>query len=277
MLQQTRVGAVLEHYRRFFERFPTVDALARSRTESVLAAWSGLGYYRRARNLHAAAKKVITGYKGEFPATSEQLRELPGIGRYTAAAIASIAFNEPVAVVDGNVKRVLQRVTGKPELKERETWALAEELISEKRPGDYNQAMMELGATVCLPGEPVCVACPVNTFCVTRGSHPRARKENRKSKSVAYALARQHGSVLLVQRPKSVSLMAGMWEFPEIPAPKDATALARFKHSILDTDFEVSVYSAAQSENGRWMKNAGLKRLALTGLARKILRHFELL
>src|SRR5580700_2925085 len=146
MLQQTRVAAVIAHYREFLRRFPTVEKLARAREASVLAAWSGLGYYRRARMMHAAAKVVVRQRK--FPATVEGLRDLPGVGRYTAAAIASIAFGVRVAAVDGNVERVLQRVSGR-RIAGREVWLAAEELLDRDRPGDFNQAMMELGATVC--------------------------------------------------------------------------------------------------------------------------------
>src|SRR4051812_19169233 len=177
MLQQTRVGAVLDHYRRFLERFPDVQSLARAREQSVLAAWSGLGYYRRARNLHACAKVIAKQRGGKFPSTAADLQELPGIGRYTAAAIASIAFGEPNAVVDGNVERVLQRVTGNSELSVSETWELAEALLAPKRPGDFNQAMMELGATVCLPKEPKCLVCPVVKSCVSKGSQATGKKE----------------------------------------------------------------------------------------------------
>ena len=148
MLQQTRVAAVIAHYQEFLRRFPTLEKLARAREASVLAAWSGLGYYRRARMLHAAAKAVVRERNGKFPATAEGLRELPGVGRYTAAAIASIAWGEPVAVVDGNVERVLQRVSGR-RLSGDEFWLAAEDLLDRERPGDFNQAMMELGATVC--------------------------------------------------------------------------------------------------------------------------------
>ena len=169
MLQQTRVGAVLEHYRRFLQRFPTVQKLAAAREASVLAAWSGLGYYRRARMLHAAAKAITKKHAGKIPDTVAGLRDLPGIGRYTAAAIASIAFNVPAAVVDGNVERVLGRVSGAG-LAEGDLWQTAEDLLSHDRPGDFNQAMMELGATVCLPRQPLCLACPVRDLCATRGS-----------------------------------------------------------------------------------------------------------
>src|SRR5579872_1635235 len=155
MLQQTRVATVIDHYHRFLERFPTVEKLAAAREPSVLAAWSGLGYYRRARMLHAAAKAVVTHHNGEFPSTVVELRNLPGIGRYTAAAIASIVFNLPVAVVDSNVERVLLRAFG-DNPSEKDPWVLAEELLSRTRPGDFNQAMMELGATICLPRQPRC-------------------------------------------------------------------------------------------------------------------------
>src|SRR5476651_1752811 len=164
MLQQTRVAVVEERYRLFVTQFPTVERLARAQEQTVLAAWSGLGYYRRARNLHAAAKQISKG-KG-FPSTAEALRELPGIGRYTANAVASIAFGEPVAVVDGNVKRVLQRVTGR-DLNEEQHWQAAGALLAAESPGDFNQAMMELGAVICVPGNPLCAVCPVLELCAS--------------------------------------------------------------------------------------------------------------
>jgi len=278
MLQQTRVGAVLDHYRRFFDRFPTVSDLAKARTQSVLAAWSGLGYYRRARNLHAAAKVVAFERGGVVPQTAEELRQLPGIGRYTAAAIASIAFGERTAVVDGNVERVLQRLTGRDDLAAAETWQLAETLLSPRRPADFNQAMMELGAMVCLPREPRCLVCPVLEFCKTRGAQRRTTVESRQRIPVACSLSRQNGSVWLVQRAKDVSLMPGMWELPQVALSMDAEPAARFKHSILENNFDVVVYEGtATNENGRWVKQLRLPQMALTGLTRKILRHFDLL
>ena len=172
MLQQTRVAAVLEHYRIFLERFPDVYALFAASEDSVLAAWSGLGYYRRARMLHQCAKEIVERHGGSFPQSSEVLRQLPGIGRYTAAAIASIAFSEPVAVVDGNVERVLRRLSG-TELTKEQDWQQAQAMLAPSRPGDFNQAMMELGATVCVPREPRCLLCPVRKCCVTQGDLPR--------------------------------------------------------------------------------------------------------
>src|SRR6202166_2218358 len=155
MLQQTRVAAVIAHYHEFLRRFPTVEKLAAAREASVLAAWSGLGYYRRARMLHAAAKVVVREKGGKFPATAKDLRALPGVGRYTAAAIASIAFGEPAAVVDGNVARGLCRLDGE-ERSGAGVGKRAQELLDRHHSGDWNQTMMELGATLCMPQNPRC-------------------------------------------------------------------------------------------------------------------------
>jgi A/G-specific adenine glycosylase len=204
MLQQTRVAAVITHYHEFLRRFPTVEKLARAREASVLAAWSGLGYYRRARMLHAAAKLVVRERKGKFPETLEGLRELPGIGRYTAAAIASIAFGEAVAVVDGNVERVLQRFSGQ-RLAGEEFWLAAETLLNRARPGDFNQAVMELGATVCTPRTPACLACPMVELCATRGElEGSAKKSRQRKREIHYALACRDGAVLLRSEERRV-------------------------------------------------------------------------
>ena len=193
MLQQTRVAAVIEHYHEFLRRFPTVQKLAAAREASVLAAWSGLGYYRRARMLHAAAKMVAKELGGQFPATAAALRDLPGIGRYTAAAIASIAFGEPAAVVDGNVERVLDRFCGET-MSDEQTWHTAGQLLDPKRPGDFNQAMMELGATVCTPRAPSCLACPIVELCATRGERASAAKSaQQKKREIHYALDCRNG------------------------------------------------------------------------------------
>jgi A/G-specific adenine glycosylase len=216
MLQQTRVAAVIEHYRKFLKRFPTVERLAAAHEASVLAAWSGLGYYRRARMLHAAAKVIVCEHHGKLPASEEQLRKLPGIGRYTAAAIASIAFGEPVAVVDGNVERVLQRLAGR-QLASEELWTAANRQLDAKRPGDFNQAMMELGAVVCTPRAPACLTCPVVEFCATRGElTPSGKAAPQKKREIHYALDCKNGAAFLTQRPADVSLMPQMWELPEL-------------------------------------------------------------
>jgi A/G-specific adenine glycosylase len=177
MLQQTRVAAVLEHYRAFLERFPTVEQLAAAPLSSVLAAWSGLGYYRRARALHRAARQIVERHGSRFPRTLPELRALPGVGRYTSAALASIAFGVPAAAVDGNVERVFSRLWARPSHagepcppqspNRLDCWALAEALLDRRRPGDWNQALMELGATVCLPRQPQCGRCPLKRWCAT--------------------------------------------------------------------------------------------------------------
>jgi A/G-specific adenine glycosylase len=309
MLQQTRVAAVIAHYHEFLRRFPTVEKLARAREASVLAAWSGLGYYRRARMLHAAAKVVVLERDGEFPTSTGELRELPGVGRYTAAAIASIAFGEPVAVVDGNVERVLQRVAG-TRLAGEQFWLAAEEFLDRERPGDFNQAMMELGAVVCTPRAPACLTCPVVELCATQGELAGVAKSARKKKQeIHYALDfrgndYRRGAVFLVQRPRDARLMAGMWELPEISSgakfpsngagkvavlkalrhPKATRgdideACYTLKHSITVTDYSVRVWrtSAPKSVRGEWVAVERLARVALTGLARKILRKAEII
>jgi A/G-specific adenine glycosylase len=287
MLQQTRVAAVIGYYEEFLRRFPTVEKLSAAREASVLAAWSGLGYYRRARMLHAAAKVVARELGGKFPATAEQWRVLPGIGRYTAAAIASIAFGEPAAVVDGNVERVLQRVFGR-RLAGEELWQAAEDLLDRKRPGDFNQAMMELGATVCTPRTPACLMCPVVELCATRGELAAGVKPARqKRREIHYALDYRNGDgngsvaqVFLVQRGRGASLMAGMWELPELDNRHGApTPSFTLRHSITVTDYTVQVWRGPAPERipGKWIPAARLRRIALTGLARKILRKAELL
>jgi A/G-specific adenine glycosylase len=275
MLQQTRVAAVTEHYERFLRRFPSIEKLASAREASVLAAWSGLGYYRRARMLHAAAKKVVKENGGKLPATAEDLRALPGIGRYTASAVASIAFDEPVAVVDGNVERVLQRVRGK-NLAGEDLWRAAGDLLSQRRPGDFNQAMMELGATVCFPRQPQCLLCPVSDLCATRGELQRPGKGTRQTKrEIHYALACRNGSIFLVQRPKTATLMPGMWELPETVGANGTVATwLTLRHSITVTDYVVRVQrsSVPKGLEGRWVRKSRVAILPLTGLARKILR-----
>ncbi len=304
MLQQTRVAAVIAHYHEFLRRFPTVEKLAAAREASVLAAWSGLGYYRRARMLHAAAKVVARERGGSFPQTVQQLRDLPGIGRYTAAAIASIAFGEAVAVVDGNVERVLQRFSGRS-LGREELWTEAESLLDRQRPGDFNQAMMELGATVCTPRAPACLTCPLVELCATRGEMAQPAKTARqKKREIHYSLDYRGGKVFLVRRPRDARLMAAMWELPEITEflagtdRKQKSPSARsdkrngngrthtlktppftVRHSITVTDYTVRVWPtpAPSGVHGKWIAAPRLTRIALTGLTRKILRKAEIL
>lgn len=274
MLQQTRVAAVIEYYERFLRRFPTVQKLAAARLDSVLAAWSGLGYYRRARALHEAAKEIVNDHAGNFPASATEWRCLPGIGRYTSAAIASIAFNEPVAVVDGNVERVLSRMAG-TRISGAQSWVFARALLCDLRPGDFNQSMMELGATVCLPRDPQCLLCPVRTFCSARGELPQPKLPKRQQREIYYSLKVEGGAVLLKRRSAAASLMAGMWELPEITSPNgDTVTNFTLRHSITVTDYTVRVCQNGHSDiaGGRWFQQSRLASLALTGLTRKILR-----
>ena len=274
MLQQTRVAVVVEYYDRFLERFPTIAALAAADINDVLAVWSGLGYYRRARALHESATKIVNEHDGAIPRTSADLRTLPGIGRYTAAAIASIAFNEPLAVVDGNVERVLQRVTGRV-LSKQEVWQEAELLLSRQSPGDFNQALMELGATVCLPRAPKCAGCPVNALCHNRGEMPAVAPEVRRKREVHYALNLRENSIFLVRRPTGASLMPDMWELPEFASPDGQhKPVLTLRHSITVTDYTVRVLTdvTLASATGCWIDQTKVTALPLTGLARKILR-----
>jgi A/G-specific adenine glycosylase len=280
MLQQTRVAVVEERYRKFITQFPSAEKLARAKETTVLAAWSGLGYYRRARALHDAAKLIVQ--RGSFPRTANELMELPGVGRYTAAAVASIAFGEPVAVVDGNVKRVIGRIVNRKAalaapLAEEQYWEIAGQLLDRQSPGDFNQAMMELGAVICAPGNPLCAVCPVLELCASRGALPQPQKALRKKATLQYSLCLKNGSVLLQQRPQNSSLMPGMWELPACNIKselKTVQPLMKLKHSITTTDYSVLVF-AGNLRKGQWAPLKNVERFALTGLARKILRKLK--
>jgi A/G-specific adenine glycosylase len=265
---------VADYYRRFLREFPTVKALATASEQRVLAAWSGLGYYRRARMLHQAAKKIARERRGIVPNTSAELRLLPGIGRYTAAAVASIAFEEPVAVVDGNVERVLQRLAPTVNANA-DHWSTAQELLDPNRPGDFNQAMMELGATVCLPRNPLCETCPVASWC-TKGHVEKAGLKQRRTAQLNYSLSLGAKKIALVQRPRNARLMAGMWELPSAEGPA-GNELMTLKHSITHTDYRVAVFAGATADGARWISLAKLEGLALTGVTRKILQRAGLL
>lgn len=246
MLQQTRVAAVLDYYRRFLEELPTVADLAAVEEERLMKLWQGLGYYNRARNLQKAARQVMENFGGVFPGTYEEILSLSGVGDYTAGAIASIAFGIPVPAVDGNVLRVVCRITGdqgditRPDTKNRIRNALLDTMPREF-PGDYNQALMELGATVCLPnGAPLCEKCPAQEFCVARLTEQtdrlpvKAPKKARRVEKRTVFLLFHEGKVALRQRP-SKGLLAGLWEYPnEVEA--DAGMLAQWGISPLCLD-----------------------------------------
>ena len=270
MLQQTRVDAVIGHYRRFLQRYPTLLTLALAPEDDVLALWSGLGYYRRARMLHRAARFVVAEHGGSLPHTAAELRSLPGIGAYTSAAIASIAFGEPVAVVDGNVERVLLRVAGQGEQSGAHASAFvasfAQAVLDTTAPGDSNQAIMELGATVCLPRGPLCLQCPVFDWCRTRGEHTTLPRAAMRSAHVGYALTERAApsssdlpdlvtssqtlleqrtcepQILLHRRGADLSLMAGMLELPPLRTLPAVAPRLRLRHGITGTNYYVEVF-----------------------------------
>jgi A/G-specific adenine glycosylase len=223
MLQQTTVKAVRPYYEAFLARFPDVRALAQAPEEDVLATWSGLGYYHRARNLHRGARHVLARHAGEFPRTLEAALAVPGVGLYTASAVLSIAHGMPLPVVDGNVRRVLARVLalrGPEWARDPAYYNLAEELLDRESPGDWNQALMELGATVCAPRRPACPACPLRATCRARaGGRPEELPESRRRRApvdvtVAALVVERRGRVLLVRRSEG-RLMGRFWEVPQ--------------------------------------------------------------
>jgi A/G-specific adenine glycosylase len=279
MLQQTRVAAVIGYYNRFLSSFPDVRALARATEEQVLAHWSGLGYYRRARMMHQAAKVILEQHASQFPRTAASLRTLPGIGRYTAAAIASIAFREPIGLVDGNVERVLSRLLGEgTAFANNQCWSMIADLVDATRPGDFNQAMMELGATVCTPKSPQCLLCPLKHFCRTLGEHEMQPAPSRRNAELQYLLKTRAETVLLTKRAPTERLMPSMWELPS-PSVAHGEPAYRLKHSITNTDYQVLVFSSGPKprKSTEWMPKSSLPTLPLTGLARKVLKKANIL
>ncbi len=263
MLQQTRVAAALGYYLRFMEALPDIAALAACPEEQLMKLWQGLGYYSRARNLQKTARIVADRYGGEFPRELSDILALPGIGAYTAGAIASIAFGQPVPAVDGNVLRVVSRLTadrremGKLQVK-REVASALKAVIPQDRPGDFNQALMDLGAMVCLPGGPACGKCPAAGFCAgfqqgIAGELPvtPAKKARQVQERVVYLIFRE-GKTALRRRP-SKGLLAGLWEYPNEPAPwpcpvpGEVCFRAAGKHIFTHIEWRMTAYSVAAS------------------------------
>jgi A/G-specific adenine glycosylase len=304
MLQQTTVAAVAPYFIRFLERWPTVSDLAAAPLEDVLTEWAGLGYYARARNLHACARAVVAEHGGRFPDSAEELARLPGIGAYTAGAIAAIAFNRRAAAVDGNAERVLARLLDlreplpqiKPKLR-----AVAERLVAEDRPGDFAQALMDLGATVCAPASPRCMVCPWAEACRARAAGdpeslpvkpPRASKPVRRG--VAFWALREDGSLLLRRRPER-GLLGGMAEVPstdwrhEAWTAEEALRSAPFAadwralpggvaHVFTHFRLELAVLAArapgdAAARDGYWCPVERLGEEPLPSLMRKVVEH----
>ena len=312
MLQQTQVNTVIPYYQRWMKSFPTPHKLARSREETVLKHWEGLGYYSRARNLHQAAKILVKEHQGRVPDTYEELIKLPGIGRYTAGAILSIAFDQPEPVLDGNVKRVLSRLfvmrgNGVPAAHENRLWETSATLVPAKRPGDFNQAMMELGATVCLPKKPLCLLCPLHKQCKARkrgevGKFPAPKARARTQKiEVSAAVITRGGKVYIQQRPHG-GLMGGLWEFPggkRRPKETEEACLKReireelgipvviakklmtLKHSYTQFRVTLNVFwcpwqsgriRATQCEQWKWVKYEDLNRYTFPAANAKIVK-----
>jgi len=312
MLQQTTVKAVVPYYARFLARWPHVGALAAAELDDVLKLWAGLGYYARARNLHACAKAVVERHGGRFPVGEAELRALPGIGAYTAAAIAAIAFDAPTAPVDGNVERVMARLYaveeelpgGKPTIRE-----LAQQLVPVRRAGDFAQALMDLGATICTPKSPACALCPWTGACAARArgdmeTLPRKapRRTGKLRRGAAFVIARTDGHVLVRTRPAK-GLLGGMTEVPtsawahdfsEARALDEAPRLPRtasqwhrlpgaVTHVFTHFPLQLSVYTAsvpgrtAAPAGARWVPLADLAGEALPNVMRKVLAHADVI
>lgn len=304
MLQQTRVETVARYYDRFLARFPDIQSLAAAKLNDVLKLWAGLGYYSRARNLHACAREVVRRHGGRFPEEQRELRKLPGIGLYTAAAISAIAFGRKAAPVDGNVERVVARLFAvsapppgaKPRLRE-----LAEGLVPDRRPGDFAQAMMDLGATICTPRRPSCPVCPWRDACIAilQGKpeqFPRraAKANGRLRRGIAYVVLRADGAVLVRTRPPN-GLLGGMTEVPTsewtadftddvaMQAPRVAAKWRRLpgtvRHVFTHFPLELTVHVGSAARNARapkGMRFVPLSRLddeALPALMRKVVAH----
>jgi A/G-specific adenine glycosylase len=309
MLQQTTVKAVVPYYEGFLARFPSVAALGEAREEDVLAAWSGLGYYHRARSLHRAARHLAERHGGRFPRTLEAALAVPGIGLYTASAILSIAYGQPLPVVDANVRRVLARLLalrGPEYRRDGPYYNRAEELLDRERPGDWNQALMELGATVCLPRKPACPACPLRRQCLARAQgvveelpEGRARRAP-VAVTVAAALVERNGRILLVRRPEA-PLLGRMWELPQtsresrglpdlarellerhglriVPGP----LVVRARHAITFRRITLEGYRATltgsagdDAERVRWVAPDEIASLPVSSATRKLLRGLD--
>ncbi len=306
MLQQTQVKTVIPYWERWMRTLPTVEALANARADKIHKLWEGLGYYTRVRNLQRAAQQIVAQHAGRFPENFDDILALPGIGRYTAGAISSIAFNQPRPIVDGNVIRVITRVFGiATEPREKKTnallWELAEELVLQSsrtthhapRCSHFNQSLMELGALVCTPRSPQCDVCPINKFCVARKENLQEQLPNLAKREAATArcsiafIVESDGTYLVRQRPAGV-VNAHLWEFPNIEAATarqktaapfqvvSARPLCTIKHSITRYRITLEAWHAkldgtSPKVSGRWLNLEQLRKLAFTSAHKKVL------
>ncbi len=294
MLQQTQVDRVVDFFRRFMERFPTVERLAEAPEADVLRAWEGLGYYRRARQLHAAAKRIVADHEGRLPDTAPELRELPGIGRYTAGAIASIAFGRPEPIVEANSRRVLARLVAHAApldgtAGDGPIWEIATALLPSRSAGQWNQALMDLGATICTPRSPLCSRCPLAPYCLAlvtgqTASIPgsTARREVIDLEETAVVVRR--GAKVLVVRRGAGEWWEGLWDFPRLPAKEILAPLGcgrrrvvgRCSYTVTHHRVEVTVAVCEASRQGprcdgaAWIDWEALGTLAMTAPGRRI-------
>ena len=290
MLQQTRVAAVLPYYERFLKRFPDVQSLAAAPEHDLLASWAGLGYYSRARNLQKAAKTILE--LGRFPADHPSIRSLPGVGDYTAAAIASIAFNLRHAVLDGNVTRVLSRLTGErgnvdSAVVRTRLRAVADFLVDPKHPGEFNQGLMELGATLCLPRQPQCLLCPLAGECKARqlglqNELPlKSAQPSPMEVEIQLLVIEKAGMILAWKRPEKSLRLAGFWELPEpaqLPRAQVENRIGRFRHTIVNTNYSYNVFRASllrAPAEFHWLHKSKLNEVPLSTAAKKALACLE--
>lgn len=310
MLQQTRVATVIPYYERFLKQFPTVTALAEAPLDDVLAQWSGLGYYRRARHLHEAAQDIVERFQGQLPADHKQLLSIKGIGRYTAGAIASIAFRMPYPAVDGNVYRIVARIScisdpvNSPKL-HKISEAIASILLQDTDPSDLTQGLMELGALVCTPKSPACLLCPIREHCASYAAGTTEQYPVPKAKAkvqdiaVQWALLQRGGKFLLVQRPED-GLFAGLWELPGLyaphPSPENAAPLlahlqslgvetqltetpTSYQHTLSHRRLHIQLYQSTSlkgrlslpRQTYRWVTLDSWNELPISSITRKVL------
>jgi len=301
MLQQTQVDTVIPYYEKWIRRFPTIMSLAHAKLDDVLKLWAGLGYYRRARGLHQAAQQIQSEFGGQLPRQTDRLMRLPGIGRYTAGAIASIAFDQKAPVMDGNVLRVLTRVIACTDsVDEGKTlsrlWDISESLLPNKKTGDFNQALMELGATICWPENPQCPACPISLLCRAhkegRTTFYPVRKKKTKIQKIASAalILRNRGKVFVTQQPKE-DRWGGLWMFPHSHKirplcsrfglkTKDLKHRMTLHHGFTKYQVRLKVFegslplpdSFSSPIQGQWVRMKDLKRLAFPSPHQKIVQ-----
>jgi A/G-specific adenine glycosylase len=275
MLQQTRVAAVIPYYERFLKRFPRVEDLAAASEAELLSMWAGLGYYSRARNMQKAARQIAEA--GSFPRDYESIRGLAGVGDYTAAAVASIAFGLPHAAIDGNVRRVVMRLAGDAHA---DLGAIATQIMDRRNAGRWNQAVMELGATVCLPREPLCSGCPIAFACVAKqreiqGALPPRKKRVMVRREHTLLVIRRKGRILLTPSPR----VSGFWELPETFAGvRLGPKLGAFRHAITNSQYYFEVHEARITTRPRecqWWDETKLIEIPLSTPTKKALRCLE--